>query len=56
VGDYCLTLNVFQQYRDENKLHFDEMMILKLQSAGRHVFPLGRIIPIPKLPVVALTL
>ena len=59
---------IFQLYHGENKLIFNAMMMrsaqhaelnfysassLKQQSAGRHVAPLGHIIPIPSQPVFA---
>jgi hypothetical protein len=45
---------ICQLYHGENKLIFNEMMI-KQQFAGRHISPLGHIIPIPRQPVFALS-
>jgi len=60
--------SIFQLYHGENKLAFNEMMmmsalfqtntlswILKQQSVGRHVAPLGHIILIPNQSVFALS-
>ena len=37
------------------ELDFNSASALKQQSAGRHVAPLGHIIPIPSQPVFALS-